>query len=134
VAEQKEEEQEPAKEETTLVERWLQEQQQWQKTAMNYLDSMAKSDEFLVHLGNAMRGSLLAGKPYPTESQDTAAAEAADDRIDEVLFALHKIEGQIHDLKFSIDELRAERASAPAKPAGKKSRNKLKPLKPKGNE
>ena len=51
--------------EPTLVERWLQDQQQWQRTLLAYLDSMVKNDDFLVHLGNAMRGSLLAGKPYP---------------------------------------------------------------------
>ena len=49
----------------SLVERWIEDQREWQKTAMSYLDSMVKNDEFLVHLGNAMRGSLLAGKPYP---------------------------------------------------------------------
>ena len=43
---------------------------------MAYLDSMVKNDDFLVHLGNAMRGSLLAGKPYPT-----AAPAAASPRL-----------------------------------------------------
>ena len=47
----------------TLVERWLQEQQEWQRTLLTYVDSMARNEEFLVNLGNAMRGSLLAGKP-----------------------------------------------------------------------
>jgi hypothetical protein len=78
---------------------------------LTYLDSMVKSDDFLVHLGNAMRGSLLAGKPYPT-ADDAAGAAApqtpADDRLDQILFALHKIEGQIQDLQMSIDELRED--------------------------
>ena len=43
----------------TLVERWLEDQREWQRTAMSYLDSMVKNEDFLVHLGNAMRGSLL---------------------------------------------------------------------------
>ena len=51
--------------EPTLVEKWVKDQQEWQKMAMEYFDSMVKNDEFLVNLGNAMRGSLLAGKPYP---------------------------------------------------------------------
>ena len=99
--------------EPTVVERWLAEQQNWQRTMLTYLDSMVKSDDFLVHLGNAMRGSLLAGKPYPTASDadapGAAAPEApADDRLDQVLFALHKIEGQIQDLQMSVDELRED--------------------------
>ena len=47
---------EQPKSEPTLVERWLEEQQQWQKTLLTYVDSLAKNEEFLVHLGNAGRG------------------------------------------------------------------------------
>lgn len=97
----------------SLVERWIEDQREWQKTAMSYLDSMVKNDEFLVHLGNAMRGSLLAGKPYPTSSAPgpapvaPAAQEApADDRLDRVLFALHEMQGQLSDLRLTLDELR----------------------------
>jgi hypothetical protein len=60
----------------SLVERWIEDQREWQKTAMAYLDSMVKNDDFLVHLGNAMRGSLLAGKPYPTAPARPPAQEA----------------------------------------------------------
>jgi hypothetical protein len=104
VAEQPAEQQEP-----TLVERWLAEQQQWQRTLLAYLDSLTKNDEFLVHLGNAMRGSLLAGKPYPTTPAPGAASPQtqADDRLDQVLFALHQLEGQVQDLRMTVDELRA---------------------------
>lgn len=100
---------EQPKTEPTLVERWLDEQQQWQKTLLTYLDSMAKNEDFLVHLGNAMRGSLLAGKPYPKPEGPGAAAPetAADDRLDRILHALHLIEGQLTDLKLSVDELKA---------------------------
>ena len=94
---------------SSLVERWIEDQREWQKTAMAYLDSMVKNDEFLVHLGNAMRGSLLAGKPYPTASAPAAPAapEApADDRLDRVLFALHEMQGQLTDLRLTLDELR----------------------------
>jgi hypothetical protein len=95
--------------EPTLVEKWMDEQQQWQRTMLTYLDSLAKNEDFLVHLGNAMRGSLLAGKPYPRPEPATNAAPEtpADDRIDRILHALHQIEGQLTDLRFSIDELKA---------------------------
>ena len=91
----------------SLVERWIEDQREWQKTAMAYLDSMVKNDEFLVHLGNAMRGSLLAGKAYPTAAATPPAQDApADDRLDRVLFALHEMQGQLHDLRLTLDELR----------------------------
>ena len=96
----------------SLVERWIADQREWQKTAMAYLDSMVKNDEFLVHLGNAMRGSLLAGKPYPTAAAPAAPAgpaaqePPADDRLDRVLFALHEMQGQLNDLRLTLDGLR----------------------------
>ena len=95
--------------EPTLVERWLDEQQQWQKTLLTYVDSLAKNDDFLVHLGNAMRGSLLAGKAYPRAEPAAAAAPEtpADERLDRILHALHLIEGQLTDLRLSVDELKA---------------------------
>jgi hypothetical protein len=104
VAEQPAEQQEP-----TLVERWLAEQQQWQRTLLTYLDSLTKNDAFLVHLGNAMRGSLLAGKPYPTAPTPGAAAPQtpADDRLDQMLFALRRLEGEVQDLRMTVEELRA---------------------------
>jgi hypothetical protein len=143
VAKEKEKEEETdAEKNSSLVERWLQEQQQWQQTAMTYLDSMAKSDDFLVHLGNAMRGSLLAGKPYPSAAPSANVSDAPeDDRLDRILFALHKLEGRIQDLQLSVDELRAERAAvsvaAPAekkKAQSKRKSAKLRPSKPKGAE
>jgi hypothetical protein len=98
---------------------------------MAYLDSMVKNDEFLVHLGNAMRGSLLAGKPYPSAPAGSAppAQEApADDRLDRVLFALHEMQGQLNDLRLTLDELRnggkapmARRKAAPRKAAPRKA-------------
>ena len=116
---------------SSLVERWIEDQREWQKTAMTYLDSMVKNDEFLVHLGNAMRGSLLAGKPYPSApSAPGPAAPApqeapADDRLDRVLFALHEMQGQLSDLRLTLDELRNGGKDKPAtmsrarKPAAK---------------
>jgi hypothetical protein len=100
-----------------LIERWLTEQQQWQRTLLTYLDSMVKNDEFLVHLGNAMRGSLLAGKPYPTAPPpDAAKAEnPAEDKLDQILFALRQLEGQVQDLKLSVDALQAPKKPKPAK-------------------
>ena len=122
----------------SLVERWIEDQREWQKTAMAYLDSMVKNDEFLVHLGNAMRGSLLAGKPYPTAASTPPAQEQpADDRLDRVLFALHEMQGQLNDLRLTLDELRnggkepgVRRAKKPTAkaPVGKaKSRKRARP-------
>jgi hypothetical protein len=113
----------------SLVERWIEDQREWQKTAMAYLDSMVKNDEFLVHLGNAMRGSLLAGKPYPAAPAAQPAQDApADDRLDRVLFALHEMQGQLNDLRLTLDELRnggkapmARRKAAPRKTAPRKT-------------
>ena len=110
----------------TLVERWLQDQQQWQRTLFTYLDSMMKNDEFLVHMGNAMRGSLLAGKPYPTAAPPPAAATTEDaatvDRLDKVLFALHQLQGQMQDVLMTLDEMRGIRKAAPAGTTSKPAR------------
>jgi len=94
--------------EPTLVERWLRDQQDWQRTATAYLDALVKNDEFLVHLGNAMRGSLLAGKPYPTAQPASAARPETteDDRLDRILFALNRLEGEMQDLRMTLDEIR----------------------------
>jgi outer membrane murein-binding lipoprotein Lpp len=107
-----------------LIERWLAEQQQWQRTFLTYLDSMVKNDDFLVHMGNAMRGSLLAGKAYPTPPPATAASPetAADDKLDQVLFALHQLQGQVQDLKLTLDELRAQQTSGSKKAARAKAK------------
>jgi hypothetical protein len=108
--------------EPTLVEKWVKDQQEWQKMAMEYFDSMVKNDEFLVHLGNAMRGSLLAGKPYPgTESpqsqEEDDAAAPGDDRIDLVLHALHLLQGDVADLKVAVEDLAARIAATETEPA-----------------
>jgi hypothetical protein len=100
-----------------LIERWLAEQQQWQKTLLTYMDSMVKNDDFLTHLGNAMRGSLLAGKPYPTQPPAAASAPETpgDDKLDQILFALRQLEGQVQDLRLTLDELKAEKKRPPKK-------------------
>ena len=115
--------------EPTLVERWLQDQQQWQRTLFTYLDSMMKNDEFLMHMGNAMRGSLLAGKPYPTAgappaSEATPAPESAltTDRLDKVLFALHQLQGQVNDVLMTLDEMRGVRSAAKTRKTSKTAR------------
>jgi hypothetical protein len=101
-------------EDRPFVERWLEEQQEWQKTMLTYMDTMANNEEFLVHLGNAMRGSLLAGKPYPgtaapasgeQDAQAAKEAEPADERLDRILFALHEMQGQLNDLQLTVDAL-----------------------------
>lgn len=99
----------------TLVERWLKDQQEWQRTATAYLDALVKNDQFLVHLGNAMRGSLLAGKPYPTAQPPSASKPETteDDRLDRILFALNRLEGEVQDLRMTLEELR-DASSHPA--------------------
>jgi len=99
----------------TLVERWLQDQQNWQRTLFTYLDSMMKNDEFLMHMGNAMRGSLLAGKPYPTAAPSPTPPEdrVTADRLDKVLFALRQLQGQVNDVLMTLDEMRGS-ATRPA--------------------
>ena len=112
-----------------LVERWLQEQQQWQRTILEYLDSMVKNEEFLVHLGNAMRGSLLAGKPYPGAAAPAAKEDPpapADDRLDQLLFAIHQLQGQIQDLSMTLDEVRKDlRALTTARPPVQRGRKAI---------
>ena len=117
----------------SLIERWIEDQREWQKTAMTYLDSMVKNDEFLVHLGNAMRGSLLAGKPYPTSTSTPPPAQEvpADDRLDRVLFALHEMQGQLSDLRLTLNELRNGEKGLPVtmpatRPASAKGKAKVK--------
>lgn len=101
-----------------LVERWLAEQQQWQRTLLTYLDSMVKNDEFVTHLGNAMRGSLLAGKAYPKPPAPSASAPEtpADDKLDQILFALRQLEGQVQDLRLSVEEIRSGKKARPKRP------------------
>ena len=110
---------EKAENEPTLVDKWIKEQQEWQKTATAYFDSLVKNDDFLVHLGNAMRGSLLAGKPYPgSQAQEPERAESPipDDRIDEILHTLHRLQGEIADLRMTVAELAARMTAAGTKP------------------
>jgi hypothetical protein len=82
---------------------------------MEYFDSMVRNDEFLTHLGNAMRGSLLAGKPYPgtetPEAQDEVAA--VHNRIDEILHTLHQFQGELAELKMEVEDLKARPAISP---------------------
>lgn len=110
-------------EDPPLLERWLAEQQQWQRTFMTYMDSMVKNEDFLTHLGNAMRGSLLAGKAYPTPPPASAAAPEtpSEDKLDQILFALRQLEGQVQDLRLTLDELKADKKRRAKKaPAGAK--------------
>lgn len=81
------------------------------------MDSMVKNEDFLVHLGNAMRGSLLAGKAYPTEppAAATAPQTPSDDKLDQILFALRQLEGQVQDLRLTLDELKGEKKRVPKK-------------------
>lgn len=110
---------EKAESEPTLVDKWIKEQQEWQKTATAYFDSLVRNDDFLVNLGNAMRGSLLAGKPYPgSKPQEPGTATESpipDDRIDQILHTLHRIQGEIADLRMTVAELAARLPAAGTK-------------------
>jgi hypothetical protein len=112
--------------EPALVERWLQDQQQWQRTLLAYLDSMVKNEDFLVHLGNAMRGSLLAGKPYPTAQPAGAPIPEtpSDTRLDQLLFEVHQIQGQLNDLGMTLAEMRNGKAPSPARGEVKSSKTR----------
>jgi hypothetical protein len=101
----------------SLIERWLAEQQQWQRTFLTYMDSMVKNDDFLVHLGNALRGTLLSGKPYPSQPRPAASTPETpgDDKLDQILFALRQLEGQVQDLRLTLDELKGEKKRSPKK-------------------
>ena len=122
--------------EPALVERWLQDQQQWQRTLLVYLDSMVKNEDFLVHLGNAMRGSLLAGKPYPTAPPPGAPVTEtpSDARLDQLLFELHQIQGQLNDLGMTLAEMRNGKPPSPRRADGQspKTRRARRPVTPAG--
>jgi len=120
---------------SSLVERWIEDQREWQKTAMAYLDSMVKNDDFLVHLGNAMRGSLLAGKSYPGVAAPAATQDApapADDRLDHLLFAIHQLQGQVQDLTMTLDEVRKDLRALITPDAPVRRRRKATPAKATG--
>ena len=90
----------------TPSQRWAAEQQNWQQLLLSYADASAQDEQFLTHIGNAMRGSLLAGKPYPgsTTDQDKDRVDATMSN-DEVVFALRRLEGQVSDLIRTVDVL-----------------------------
>src|SRR5262245_26623952 len=83
-------------EDLSLHERWQNEQREWQQLITSFIDRAAMDESFLVHMGKAMRGSLLAGKPYPAMSSDTSAPPAAS--LDEVIFSVRRLEAQVADL------------------------------------
>jgi len=105
--------------EPTLVEKWIRDQQEWHRMAMEYYDSMVNNEEFLTHLGNAMRGSLLAGKAYPgTEPPEKKPEETTlpDPRVDELLHTLHRMQGELADLRMTVAELEARQKPAEVAP------------------
>src|SRR6476659_34345 len=82
------------------------EQQNWQQLLLSYADASAQDEQFLTHIGNAMRGSLLAGKPYPGTTVDPGKDRVdATMSNDEVVFALRRLEGQVSDLIRTVDVL-----------------------------
>jgi hypothetical protein len=101
-----------AEESQTLFERWQNEQRNWQRLITGYVDKAATDEAFLLNLGNAMRGSLMANTPYPwmagPSESDTASARG---EIDEVVFALRRLEGQVNELTMAIDLLTATNAA-----------------------
>ena len=101
----------------TLSEQWHDEQRNWQKMLLSYADSAAQDEAFLIHVGNAMRGSLLAGKPYPgTTPQQTPKVDATMAN-DEVVFVVRRLESQISALTAAVDVLAERLRSRDAEPA-----------------
>src|SRR4051812_43099369 len=93
----------------TLFERWQTEQRSWQQMIIEYVDKASTDEAFLTNLGNAMRGSLMANKPYPGTSPGAKAPEAEGTdgaALDEILFAVRRLEGQVLDLTLTIESLR----------------------------
>jgi hypothetical protein len=96
---------------STFTDAWTREQGEWQKLIFTMVDSAARDEQFLINLGNAMRGSLLTGKPYPTSSP---APEAA--AHDEIVFALRRLEGQLNELVTAVETLVDHAANAAGEP------------------
>jgi hypothetical protein len=88
-----------------LAQQWEIEQQNWQRLLLAYADSTARDENFLIHLGNAMRGSLLAGKPYPGTVPEARPRPDATMANDEVVFALRRLDGQVNELIATVDGL-----------------------------
>lgn len=99
----------------SLLAQWEEEQRKWQQTMLSFVDAAAQDESFLVHLGNAMRGSLLAGKPYPGTSPGGAPSSerAADGTLDELTFSVRRMEGKLNELVMIIEELSRRKPSAP---------------------
>jgi len=91
----------------TLTQQWETEQQNWQQLLLSYTDAAAADEQFLTHIGNAMRGSLLAGKPYPGSSFEPNKPDPVNATMsnDEVVFALRRLEGQVAALTAALDAL-----------------------------
>jgi hypothetical protein len=96
----------------TLHERWREEQREWQRVITAFIDQSANDEAFLMHLGNAMRGSLLAGKPYPGTAPATAAEPAAGvpADLDPIMFALRRLEGRVIELTQVVEGVAARLA------------------------
>jgi hypothetical protein len=91
-----------------LADMWQEEQRKWQQLILTYIDAAATDERFLMHLGNAMRGSLLANKPYPGTTMPagtTTTAEQPSTDVDELVFTVRRLEGQIAALTMAIDAL-----------------------------
>lgn len=93
----------------TMFERWQAEQRNWQRLVMEYVDKASMDENFLTNLGNAMRGSLLTDKPYPGTSSGAGspAPEVERSELDEVAFAVRRVEGQLLDLTMAVEGLAA---------------------------
>lgn len=102
-----------------VAERWFEEQQAWQQTMRDYADSMVKDEQFLMHLGNAMRGSLLAGAPYPTPQAPGAPVPGAEslstsaDTLAEILFSVKLIDGRLRNIEAALDGLGVAAETSP---------------------
>jgi hypothetical protein len=92
----------------SVLEQWQEEQRNWQRLILSYVDTAATDEAFLTNLGNAMRGSLLANKAYPGTSPGggTSAAAIESSDLDEVAFAVRRLEGQVLELTIVVEALK----------------------------
>jgi len=90
-----------------VYDRWQSEQRAWQRLVIEYIDRATTSEDFLTNLGNAMRGSLLTNKPYPGTSTGSESATRPSERrdLDELVFALRRVEGQVLELTMVVEKL-----------------------------
>ena len=104
----------------SFYERWQDEQQKLQQLITEYVDRASTDERFLINLGNVMRGSLMVNKPYPGTTAGGGQAEPPVEQaaMDEVLFAIRRLEGQVLELTMAVDMLVSQSTATRTAEAG----------------